>query len=247
MNYTYQVAYLNTIRTKKVIPKNVLQELATNKNIVSLISVLKEYRYDRIFSLPNPEIDLYDATLFETVVSAELEYTVSLIDSLLLDNDKWLVEWFSYFYPKNITVATFDRYIDKFQNLHSMLCNRLLKLVIDFENIKLFLSYINSSSADTTMNFLSGGNIHPSKFKDVFPSLETLVNILNFTFYPKIKLTTSPVKENFNFYFNLYLEELVWESRFYFFTIEPVVFYFFEKLLETQKLKEIYYELKLST
>ncbi len=58
MNYTFQVAYLNTIRNKKIIPKNILQEIETNKNLSSLISALKEYKYNKIFSLSNPELEI---------------------------------------------------------------------------------------------------------------------------------------------------------------------------------------------
>ncbi|MCS7227507.1 MAG: V-type ATPase subunit [Endomicrobia bacterium] len=249
MNYTYQVAYLNTLRVKKIIPATTLQELESTKNMLSLISALKEYKYDKIFSFTSPDTQIYDATLFESIIQQELNYTLSIIDTLLFQKDKWLVEWLSYFlfYSENKNFFDFNKYIPLFNGLGSELCKKLLKLVIDFENIKLFLSYILlKKSSVEELKFISCGNIPDWKFKELFPSIDTLTKYLTTTFYPHIKISTSPEKINFNFYFKYYLSNLIWESKLYFFTIEPIVFYF-EKLLETQKLKEIYYDIKLNT
>lgn len=246
MNYTYHVAYLNTIRAKKVIPDYVFQELELSKSLSSLISVFKEYKYEKIFTLHNPELELYNSVNFETIINEELSNSIALINSLLLPPDKWISQWIQKFFLTFTAKAEeLSRFVNNFQQLNSSLCLELLKLIIDFENIKLFLSYTIYEEAVDEKNFIPSGNINVKKFKEFFPSVESLTKFLNSTYYPEIKLSSSLQKENFDFYFYIYLEKLVYKSKSYYFTIEPIVFYFFEKLIETQKLRKVYYSIKL--
>lgn len=249
MNYTFQVAYLNTIRQKKVIPKNVIQEIENNKSFTYLISVLKEYKYSKIFSFTPPEISIFESTNFEDVLQTELKETIELISSLLLEKHIWLTNWLRFFinsteiYSTNF-ISFFAQYNKLFDKLGSYLCKKLFNLVVDFENIKLFLSYVVLQKPLQELIFIPFGNIDEKKLKQLYPSIENLNKHLYYSFYPKTKVSVQLQDENFNFYFNYYLEELIWESKFFYFTIEPIVFYFFEKFVETQKLKRIYYTIK---
>ncbi len=249
MNYTFQVAYLNTIRPKKVIPKNLLQEIENNKNIANLVSVLKEFKYTKIFLFSVPEISILDATNFENVLLTELYESLDLISSLLLNNHKWFIEFLKFFinpteiYSSNF-VLFFEHYNKLFLKIKSNLCKKLFNLITDFENIKLFISYVITQRTHQELIFIPFGSIDEKKLKQLFPSIESLNKFLNFSLYPKTKVSEKLQKESINFYFNLYLEELIWQSRFYYFTIEPIVFYFFEKLIETQRLKKVYYTIK---
>jgi len=249
MNYTFQVAYLNTIRAKKVIPKNILQELENNKNISNLVSVLKEYKYNKIFSFAMPEVSILNRTSFEDVLQTELKESLELIDSLLLPKHKWFTNFFLFFlnpaevYSTNF-VSFFKHYNKLFNQLGSILCKNLFTLIVDFENIKLFLSYITIQKSPQELVFIPYGSIDEKKLKQIFPSVENLNKYLYYSLYPKTKVSVQPQDENFNFYFNYYLEELVWQSKFFYFTIEPIIFYFFEKLIEIQELKRIYYIIK---
>jgi vacuolar-type H+-ATPase subunit C/Vma6 len=248
MNYTFQVAYLNTIRNKKIIPKNILQEIETNKNLSSLISALKEYKYNKIFPLSNPELEIQNATNFESVLYAELKETIDFINTLLYEKHKWLTQIMEYFCTSldfkdiNSVVLFFENQYNLSKKLNSSFCEKFIKTIIDFENIKIFLSFLKIEKTPT--EFISNGNIQKSKFNELFPSVEELNKYLQLTFYPKIKIEPDLQNENLYFKFNYYLEELISQSKFFYFTIEPIIFYFFEKLIETQKLKKIYYEIK---
>ncbi len=253
MNYTFQVAYLNTFRQKKIIPKNILEELKLTKNLSSLVSVLKEYKYSKIFSFNDIEKEIYDSVNFESLLEKEIIETLNLTSELLLNKHKVLIPWLKYFYSRNFeninsVILFFNKYFLVFKKLNSKICENIFKLTIDFENIKLFLYYtqifINTSTQQ--LYFLQYGNIKEYVFKDSFPSIETLNKYITTTFYQKIKLSPQPIKENLNYYFNQYLQEFIWQSKFYYFTIEPIIAYFFEKLIETQELKEIYYNIKIN-
>lgn len=251
MNYSFQVSYLNTLRQKKIIPYNVLEEIQSNKSLSSIVSLLKEYKYNRIFSFSNPEKEIYNATNFELVLETEIKETLDLLSGLLLDKHKFLILWFKYFYSNNFEnldsiIIFFKNHFVLFKKLNSVFCEKLLQLTIDFENIKLFLYYTEVHTQFTQeIKFIPEGNIKEYSLKDCFPSIENLNKYIINTFYQKIKLSTQPQKENLNYYFNEYLKDFIWESKFYYFTIEPIITYFFEKLIETQKLKEIYYNIKL--
>ncbi|MCS7151811.1 MAG: V-type ATPase subunit [Endomicrobia bacterium] len=251
MNYTYQVAYLNAVKTKKIIPYQVLQDAEANKNFQTLISLLKDYKYNGFSLFNNPEVDIRASENFESIVFSELQSTTSLISKLLYDEHKWLVSWMQYFFSFKDTQELSDiiifhkNYSQKFQSLHSILCTKLVKLIIDFENIQLFISYLILNKTDNLM-FIPEGNIKEAKLKDCFPQIESLNTYLNTTFYPQIKLSPNLQKDNFYAYLDYYLYQLISESKFYYFTIEPIIFFFFEKLLETRRLKRIYYGIKLN-
>jgi vacuolar-type H+-ATPase subunit C/Vma6 len=249
MKYTFQVAYINTIRAKKIIPKTILQELENNKNISNLVSVLKEYKYNKIFSFTTPEVSILNRTNFEDILQTELKESLELIDSLLLPKHKWFINFFLFFlnpvevYSTNF-VSFFEHYNKLFNQLGSTLCKKLFTLIVDFENIKLFLSYITIQKSIQELVFIPYGSMDEKKFRQIFPSVENLNKYLYYSSYPKTKVSVLPQDENFNFYFNYYLEELVGQSKFFYFTIEPIIFYFFEKLIEIQELKRIYYIIK---
>jgi vacuolar-type H+-ATPase subunit C/Vma6 len=251
MNYIFQVAYLNTIKQKKLIPKNVIQEIENNKNFTYLISVLKEYKYNKIFSFTTSEIAIIKPTNFEDVLQTELKESLELIDSLLLPKHKWFTNFFLFFlnpaevYSTNF-VSFFEHYNKLFNQLGSNLCKNLFTLIVDFENIKLFLSYTTIQKSPQELVFIPYGSIDEKKFRQIFPYVENLNKYLYYLSYPKTKVSVLPQDENFNFYFNYYLEELVWQSKFFYFTIEPIIFYFFEKFVEIQNLKKIYYNIKKS-
>ncbi|MCX7910950.1 MAG: hypothetical protein N2505_05160 [Endomicrobia bacterium] len=250
MNYSFQVAYLNAIRQKKLIPEYILEDISVKKNFSSLFSLFKEYN----FKVANfSDNDLLDAYNFELVIKNELEDTLVLINSLLYSQHSWLVDWIkSYFIEKKFSnieelILFFENSYTNFKKFNSKLIEDLINLIVDFENIKLFLSYsLKAEVSAPNLKFLRFGRIDDILLKKLFPSLESLSSYLSYTYYPKLKLTIQPMKENINYYFNYYLKELIWQSKFYYFTIEPIIFYFFEKLIESQKLKEIYYEIKFS-
>ncbi|MFN3550686.1 MAG: V-type ATPase subunit [Endomicrobiia bacterium] len=253
MNYTFQVAYLNALRQKKIIPKNILEELKLTKNLSSLVSVLKEYKYNKIFSFTKIEEEIFDSVNFESVLEEEINDTLNLLSNLLLNEHKILIPWLKYFYSKNFEnidsiMLFFSKYFLVLKKLNSKICENIFKLTIDFENIKLFLYYtqVSTNTSAQQLYFFPYGNIKEYIFKDSFPSIETLNKYITTTFYQKINLSTQPIKENLNYYFNQYLQEFIWQSKFYYFTIEPIIAYFFEKLIETQQLKEIYYNTKIN-
>lgn len=249
MSYSFQVAYLNTFRTKKIIPQVTLQEIILNKNLSMLISVLKDYHYRKIFDLKNLEVDILDASKFEEIINQELIDTLDTINNLLKEKDKHVIGLLKYFTDTNTNQSYdelfqfFKKYTIQFKNLNSNLCIQLLKLIVDFENIKLFLSYILTKSPD--VKFLPYGNIKYSILKEIFPSIESLNKVASVIYYPtEIKLSIELQQRNFNYYFTYYLQQLSWKSRFCYFTVEPIIFYFFEKLIETWYLKRAYYSIK---
>lgn len=248
MNYTYQVAYLNTVKVKKLIPLQVLQEVDTSKNLSTLMSLLKEYKYPEITSFTN--VNFLSAENFENVIYSELDNTVKFISQLLFDNDQWIINWFKYFFvPKEFNsiediINFYQNYTVLFQNLNSDFCFKLLRLVIDFENIKLFLTYVVTGQKDY-LKFIPEGNIQVTKFEECYPQVEILNNYVASIFYPLVKLNMQ--QENIEDYFYTYLSNILWTSKFYYFTIEPIVSYFFEKLIETRLVKKIYYNTKVKT
>lgn len=250
MNYSFQVAYLNTIRPKKLIPENIIQDLYNNKSFSSLVSIIKEYNYN----ISNfKETELLNAYNFESIITNELLDTLNLIDTLLYENHRWIVDWLkNYFIDNNFTgikvlISFLENSYLKFKKLNSKLLEELINLVIDFENIKIFLSY--SLLKDVSLKdikFIKFGSFSELLLKELSFSVDNLNNILSFSKYHKLKVYSQPVKENFHYYLNHYLKELSWKSKFCYFTIEPIVFYFLDKLFETQRIKEIYYDIKLS-
>lgn len=247
MNYLFEVAYINSLRPKKIVPEKTFYELENNKSFAAIISVLKEFNYKKIFEI----IDIRDAYLFESVIITELNDTLELLNSLFKERHKWLTEWFKKFFlfiKKEDIVSYFIDYFDKFMSLNSKLCQRLLKLIIDFENIKLFLSYtVVSEQKDVEKKFIPYGNLDHKILSRVYPSID-LLNKQLAVVYPafRVEVTTDAKKENYEYFFRQYLNMLIWESKFYYATLEPLVFYFFEKLVETQRIKQIYYDIKIS-
>ncbi len=246
--YSFQVAYLNALRVKKVIPNNILQEINSNKNLSMLVSVLKDYNYRKIFDLKNTDQEILDSAKFESILEQELNDTLETINGLIKEKDKFIIEILTYFFNTELDtyekiVLFFKQYKPKIEKLNSTLCCQLLKLIIDFENIKLFLSYIILGTK--SVKFIPDGNINPLVLKEIFPSVENLNKVFSVVYYsPAIKVSIEPQNKNFNYYFIYYLQQLVWESKFYYFTIEPIIFYFFEKFIEVQYLKKIYYSIK---
>ncbi|MEN3013521.1 MAG: hypothetical protein ABDH23_02760 [Endomicrobiia bacterium] len=251
MNYSFQVAYINTLRQKKIIPEGLLIDLASNKNFSSFVALLKEYGY--LLNLDLSSEKLLDGYNFESVIKKHLDETLYFIDSLFYPDHRWITDCLKNYFLENKFNSQedlnsfFKSIYFSFKKLNSNLLNNLVNLIVEFENIKLFMSYTlveNISSKE--LRFINLGRISEILLKELFPSIEALNIYLSNTYYPYIKLTTQPATENFNYYFIYYLKELIWQSRFYYFTIEPLVFYFLEKFVETQKLKEIYYDIKLN-
>ncbi len=249
MSYSFQVAYLNTLRVKKVIPQTILQEIISNKNLSMLVSTLKDYHYRKIFDLKNLEVDILDASKFEEIINQELDDTLDTIENLLKEKDKYVIGLLRYFNDSNTKQSYdelfqfFKKYTIQFKNLNSNLCVQLLKLIVDFENIKLFLLYMFTKATD--VKFLPYGNIKHYMLKEIFPSIESLNKIVSVIYYsPEIKLSIELQQKNFNYYFTYYLQQISWKSKFCYFTIEPIIFYFFEKLFEAHYLKQAYYSIK---
>ena len=213
------------------------------------VSILKEYKYNKIFSFATAEKSILDTTKFESVLQDELNESLSLISSLLFIEHRWVIEWLTSFlnpttiYSKDL-FSFFSYYNKLFIQLDSSLCRKLFSVIIDFENIKLFLSYVILQKSINELSFIPYGYIDIYKLKQLFPSVENLNKYLIYSMYPKTKVSANLQEQNFNFYFDYYLEELIWQSKFFYFTIEPIIFYFFEKLIEIQKLKKIYYTIK---
>lgn len=257
MDYTYQVARLNAIRSYKLIPDVVLQDIK-DKSIPELLAVLKEYKYNKIFTISHPEEKIYDTEIFESILTSELDETVLLIDSLLYSEHKWLTVWFKNFYlyliislEKNTNFDIqrqiwFSTYEEKIKKLKSILVEEMFKFLVDFENIKLFYSYIISEEYTGSEKpvFLPGGKICKERFIDIFPSLEQLTKYLQWTDYAGLRLDLEEKHKPLYFYWIEILKKLVDKAKYYFFTIEPLVCYFFEKYIEIQQLKKIYFGLK---
>ncbi len=252
MKYIYEVARLNAIKAYKLVPENVIEEIQKG-NISVLVSVLKEYKYRKIFSLSNPEEEIKDAKVFDSVVVGEIEDTINLVDSLLHKEDRWFTRWakeysFSSFLEykteeKNLGFVrrkVFDFYYKKFVELKSKLVLDIYRFIIDFENIKLF---VVSSLFNTDVNkigFLYGGKIQLNKFQEFFPSLDKLQKYLEFSEYSGIKIGFD-IEPGIYYYENNILKHYLQQAKYYFFSIEPLICYFFEKLLEIRRLRHIYF------
>ena len=248
MEYIHENAKLNAIRNYKIIPVSKLQE-AENVGLSRLYELLKEYKYTKILSLKEAEIDLFKSV--EESVMFELQETIILITKFLRSKDKWIIQLLKFFYIDNLQLTNnemfnfdlqriikFKSFLLKIEEARNKHIKTLLRTLIDFENIKIFLSYRTISEIENVeqIQFLDGGNLKTKNFVKIFPDVEMLKKEVN-KIYPKIDFADTT---NFYLVMENEIKKIFFRYKNYFFTIEPLLIYFFEKFFEVQKIKNIF-------
>ncbi len=251
MNYIHSVARLNAIRNYKIIPKQKLNEIE-NSGLNALIELLKDYKYTIVTQYNEKEILKLEN--FDKIMTTELEETLSILSNLLNSRHRWIINWLKSFFVmeiknnedfENINLdierkKQFLEYFSKIKRLNSKIVEEIFKSIVDFENIKIFLSakMIYTMQEANKIDFLPGGTVEIQKFLISYPDETLLEKELSNT-YVGINLNIFN-ETNFYEYLHNIIKKLTGKTLYKFFTIEPLIAYFFDKLLEVRKIKELY-------
>lgn len=248
-SYTYAVARIRALENK------LLTRIDADKLLVGttddFINLLKAADYGGITSTNITDID--------TVLNNEMNMTYRVVYSLSKEKDKNLITLFyrrSEFY--NTYKPAQEPYLAERQfwqelllatrNSKSTFLTQLVEILIDLINIKTYFrvgkfNLLPSERISEVM--IPGGKLSFELWSITSPEL----------FFKKLRSTSYNIfiKESIEKDYDLsglevlcnnYIIDFISQSKYYFFTIEPLVTYLFYKEQETKMLRSIWYGLK---